>query len=191
MHYINVIKKPGAIEQIGKGNEDGALDTNQINEIMKDYGKVGFLGALPRNYLAKINPGNNVWSCVLNTDNEGEEGQHWLAIYCDPLHDKSIEYYDSFADKCPEDIQKALKGIVDRMKTKAMLKFKTSSVVNQDVNSSNCGYFACRFLQERYAGVPFWRATGYVPEKKIKRSVKGEEEVEAWKKKKKFPFISE
>jgi Ulp1 family protease len=155
---------------------------------MKDYRKHGYMGAIPRDYLKSVKPlSGEPWSLVLNTDPSTKPGQHWVGIFCDPAKGKTIEYYDSYADECPKDIRKDLKALVDKMKLKEPLKFKTSSVVNQSVNSSNCGFFVCRFLQERYAGIPFWRATGFSledPEKKIKKVKEGEKGIEQWKQKK-------
>jgi len=60
----------------------------------------------------------------------------------------------------PPDIQDC-KLILKMLKPSTVLKLKENRVIAQSDNSSNCGYFCCRFLMDRFRGKSFAAATGY------------------------------
>jgi hypothetical protein len=97
----------------------------------------------------------------MNTQPHTQDGKHWVAVYIDPLKSKTVEYYNSFGDPCPQDVLVGIKKIVDKMKTDTYLKFKENRIKQQSADSSNCGYFAMSFLIDRYRGKPFPECTGY------------------------------
>jgi hypothetical protein len=66
--------------------------------------------------------------------------------------------------------------VADKLHAQTYLKFKENKIAVQDADSSNCGYFAAKFLIDRFRGVPFKEVTGYDD------SVKGEKDIEAFKK---------
>jgi hypothetical protein len=53
---------------------------------------------------------------------------------------------------------------------------KVNRIIDQDANSTNCGWFACRFIIDRFRGKPWREVT------KFDESVKGETAVERFKK---------
>ena len=59
---------------------------------------------------------------ILNLDPISKSGSHWVSVLIDPKH--SVEYYDSHGRSIPENILKALKPIIDKLKSKTLLKFK-------------------------------------------------------------------
>ena len=92
------------------------------------------------------------------------------------LDDQTVEYYDSFAEDIPKDSLVGLKDIVGRVSTPGLLKMKVNRIVDQDANSTNCGWFACKFIIDRFRGKKFKEVT------KFDDSIKGEVEVEKLKK---------
>ena len=71
---------------------------------------------------------------------------------------------------------KQIKQVVSKMDGSTYLKFKENKIVQQDDNSSNCGYFATKFLIDRFRGKPFAEASGYDDH------IKGEKDIEKFKK---------
>ena len=63
------------------------------------------------------------------------------------------------------------------MNADTYLKFKDNRIVDQAANTANCGYFAAKFLIDRFRNKPFPEATGY------DNHVKAEKDIEAWKQK--------
>ena len=111
----------------------------------------------------------------MNTDPSSKPGQHWVAFLMD-LDRHTIEYYDSFGNDIPTTILDDLKKfLADNNPTKQYLKLKVNRIVDQDVKSSNCGWFCCMFIQDRFRGRPWREVTKYDDH------VKGEEAVAKWK----------
>jgi hypothetical protein len=96
----------------------------------------------------------------MNTDPSYKEGQHWVAVFYDarPSGSLSVEYYNSFADPIPEDVLKDIKLLVEKLKPSTYLKFKENKVKQQAESSTNCGYFAMRFIIDRFRGKSFAEA---------------------------------
>jgi len=76
----------------------------------------------------------------------------------------------------PPDIQQDCKLILKMLKPSTGLKLKENRVIAQSDNSSNCGFFCCRFLMDRFRGKSF--ATGYDDKQKINEITKNEKEIE-------------
>ena len=176
-------------------NEDGLYD-DEIDRIMSRYHNKGYLGSIMRDeiktLLPKIKPQSRV-SFIMNTDKSDKPGKHWVAVYIDgrsgPESSNSIEYYDSFANPIPHDVLADIKLIVQMIKPENLLKLKVNNVVHQSDDSSNCGFFACRFIIDRYRGQSFSSATGYDDRIKINHINKNEKEIEHLKKLPPFNYI--
>jgi len=159
--------------RVGAGNcscghgekKDKGLYDDQLEKMMKMY-QPEFKGVIARDeiktLLPKIQPKSRV-GFILNLDPADKAGSHWVAIFIDARSSgsKSIEYFDSFGRVIPDDILKDLKLLVEMLQPGTLLKLKSNHVVMQDDKSSNCGYFAMRFLIDRFRGVPFSDATGF------------------------------
>jgi hypothetical protein len=75
-----------------------------------------------------------------------------------------VNYYDSLVENDgipPKESMKGLKKIVDKIHPEYYLKFKYSTIRDQNPSSKNCGYFALKFIMDRYRNVPFKTASGY------------------------------
>jgi hypothetical protein len=172
----------------GKGKRSGGLYSDQIDSIMKPY--KDYLGTIPRDGINKyilpyVKPKKRL-GFVMNLGREGTKGYHWVSVFIDPVKYKSVEYYDSYGKSCPSDILKDLKIIVDHLKEDNLLKFKENLVKEQSVNSVNCGFFATKFLIDRFRGISFDETTGF--KLKDKSTVrKSEKEIQQWKKQ--FPVF--
>ena len=114
----------------------------------------------------------------MNTDPSSKPGKHWVAIYIDnrPDGSNSIEYYNSLADQPTRSILNSLRGIVYFLRPKKMMNFKVNKIADQNEDSSNCGYFAAKFLMDRFHDIPFAKASGYSAQSNV-----GERRIEEWK----------
>ena len=99
----------------------------------------------------------------------------------------NVEYADSFADPPSKEFTKYLRPLINRFSPDRLLQFKINNVKKQNNLSNNCGYFAIKFIQDRYGGKDFKEATGF---KIIENSLEGEKQIKAFKKKlKQFTYI--
>ena len=151
--------------QSGEGyiNEDGLYE-DQIDTMMADYKKHGYMGTFAADEIKNINPGNNdVVSFIMNLSNRNQKNgpEHWVAVFIDKKHDRSAEYYDSFADAPSKSFKKQLRELIRKMEPNTLLKLKLNYFADQDIRSGNCGAIAVNFLKHRYAGQSFKQASGY------------------------------
>jgi hypothetical protein len=114
----------------------------------------------------------------MNTDPHYKPGVHWVAIYVDarPGGDNSIEYYNSLADQPTRKIFEDLKEVAHMAHPTEHLLFKLNKIADQSDTSSNCGYFASKFLIDRFNGRSFAEASGYNHHYPV-----GERNIEKWK----------
>ena len=157
----------------------------------KDY-----KGTIMRDQIKKILPYVTPQSriaFIINTANHHEEGEHWTAVYIDgrngPESSNSLEWYDSFGRPMPKDILDDCKLILRFMKPETILKIKENRVIHQSDNSSNCGWFCCRFLIDRFRGKSFSEASGFDDKVKIDASKQNEKDIEKMKDSKPFNYI--
>lgn len=162
----------------GNGDENG-LYGSQIMEIMDKLGinkKKGFMGVFAANQIpnitAQVNSGMHRVSFIMNLDPSSKPGIHWVAVYIDTKHDRSLEYYDSFGRDPSESFMRDILGLINALEPGTYLKFKVNRIIEQRANSTNCGYFACKFLVDRYDGVPFKECTGYSQVIKNEKSIR-------------------
>lgn len=156
----------GEIEGAGKRNimNNGQSDS-ELNRIMIKYQE--YLGTIAHNEIeTKILPRIKARSriCfVINTDSASKAGEHWQAVFADarPGGSNSIEFYDSYADSIDKVVMRGIKHIVEKLDAPTYLKFKENKIRAQNGRSSNCGFFATKFLIDRLRGKPFADASGY------------------------------
>jgi LmbE family N-acetylglucosaminyl deacetylase len=128
---------------------------------------------------------------IMNLSNHDAKsgGTHWVAVWIDPVQDKSVEYYDSFSRAPPPSLMKDIKHIVDKINPDVFLKFKQNRVVQQSADSDNCGQFSMRFLMDRMRGKSFSESTGFDEKMKMHAVAKNEKEIEKLKKLPPFTYI--
>jgi hypothetical protein len=157
----------------GKGVDNGdALSNIQIDKIMRPYGPL-YLGScacdtIEKDILPKVKPKSK--GCfIINTDREKGPGEHWTSCYFDatPGGTHEINFFDSYGDEPDPRIDKGLQAVANKLNCKNYLKFKINSVCWQGnktgtkKESSNCGYFAVKFLIDRLRGKNFSESSGY------------------------------
>ena len=102
------------------------------------------------------------YMAVINTDVSSGPGKHWVCIYIDNKDDfPSAEYFDPLGDPCPKPVRNIMRKLCQKMNPENMFLFKENLMRNQSNNTSTCGYFVMKFLQDRHAGIPFSKATYY------------------------------
>ncbi len=168
------------------GNKHGGLYNDQIDRIMSRFRD--FKGCIMRdqikNLLPEVHPHSRV-AFIINTDPHDKPGKHWQAIYIDardgPESSNSIEFYDSFGRPMPPDVKDDIRLIIKCLRPNNLLKLKENNVVHQSDESSNCGWFCCRFLIDRFRNQSFASATGFDDKMKINMINKNEKEIEKMK----------
>jgi hypothetical protein len=186
---------PDEEDKEGSGNNlDQPLYDDEINKIMSTF--PDFKGTIMRDEIKKLLPHVKPQSriaFIINTDPHNKSGQHWQAIYIDarkgPESSNSLEFFDSFGRSIPPDVLEDCKLILHCMKPETILKVKENRVIHQSDNTSNCGYFACRFLIDRFRGKSFSAASGYDDHMKIDHSKHDEKEIERLKSFPPFNYI--
>ena len=175
----NDVSKDIAELQQGKGSSknDGLYD-DEINSMMKPYARKGYKGVYSIDEINKIPVSKDNFGAVLNLDPSYKAGSHWVALFYNKK-DNSLDWYDSFGEEPPQRAMKDLKRLVDKINPKTLTTFKVNRIIQQSASSSNCGWFAMRFLTDRFNGIKFKDATGY------SEARKGEKDIKAFKKR--FP----
>ena len=100
---------------------------------------------------------------IQNTDPSSSMGRHWVSYFID-VPNLEVNYFDSLVENGGQPTKQSLKGlkkIIDKINPEYYLKLKTNSVILQSFKSSNCGYFALKFILDRYRNIPFRTATMY------------------------------
>ena len=162
--------------RVGSGATTGGMMNTDIDNVMKPY-RPAYLGTIARDDWGSLTPamhkGKSGW--IMNTDRLGKPGTHWVAFLLD-LDRYTIEYYNSFADAIPDDVLVSLKAFLEvNNPTKHYLKLKENRVKDQDADSTNCGWFSCKFLIDRFRGRPWREVT------KFDDHVKGEDAIAKFK----------
>ena len=145
----------------GKGKILKALYNDQIEETFKDDPR--FTGTYAVDEIKDI-PKQIPQAFVINTapihakDGDPKFTFHWQAVYISP---DSVEFYDSYGDEPTKEVIDQLIQVIHSWKLPILLKFKVNRVAGQNNKSETCGYFACRFIDERLNGVPFDQATRF------------------------------
>jgi len=177
-----VVYGTGYYEGDGKyeGFTDGLYD-DEIQEIMKDdFNKFCpvIMSDQISSLLKYVDYHTKQFGFIINTENSHQQGQHWIAIFIDvPLGEVCI--YNSLADP-PTKIQiKGIKELVQKINPPYMMKLKWNHIKTQNDYSNNCGFFALRFIEQMYNGIPvnLGSQTGGVKD----ASINGEKSIEKFK----------
>lgn len=157
----------------GDGEEEG-LFNDEIENIaekrIKNY--VPVIASDEINTLSKyVKPGQKRFAFIINTnpstsDGSGDDGLrpgHWRSIYINNDDDyPTVEYFDPLCEgRIPNDLLKVCMKIARKMNPEMMFKYKQNMLRRQSKLTSNCGYHALKFIDDRYHGVPYSDATGY------------------------------
>lgn len=140
---------------------------NLADEYLPRKKKKVFLGIVARDELPSINeiPQGKSFGLIINTSgssNHNKNEGHWVAVYVDPrAPNYEINYYDSYGEKAPVFVKRWLDRIVPQLGADKMLKFKWNNVIDQHANSVNCGWFALKFLHDRFLGRKFKDCSHY------------------------------
>ena len=166
-------------EEGGAGMKGFGLYNYQIADAMKKYHKNGFVGvyAIDKLYKMPIDPNKESLSFIMNTMPSTIKMGHWTGIY---LTKENLEYYDSFGNLPSDMFITNIKPILHKWVGNKPLQFKINRIKTQSVNSDNCGYYAMKFLIDRYNGKSFKEITKY---NKLIGVLKSEKQIRAFKKK--------
>ena len=164
------------IEQDADGDyySGDGLSTSQIDEFIDSMGMNNYIGTLPADFMKHL-PANlpKEFGFIMNLDKSNKPGSHWVGVYVDTLNNNSIEYYDSFGREPTKDFMKQIKKLIDRLEPNTYLKFKVNRIQDQNVKTSNCGFFCLRWMLDKATGKNFKESTRFNPN--------GEAGIEAWK----------
>ena len=138
------------------------LSTDEIDAMMRSFPRNAYLGTYPANFM-KFLPERlpKVFSFVMNTDQAGKPGKHWVAVRVDTRNDNVVEYYDSFGEEPSKHFMKQLNKLVNKLDVPVYLKLKINRIKDQNVNTNNCGWHAMSFIIDRNLGHPFRECTGF------------------------------
>jgi hypothetical protein len=101
---------------------------------------------------------------------------HYIAIYVDMKNDMWCEIFDPLGkNNLSHKIIWLIKNLLERLKIENYLKLKINTIEEQWRLSWNCGWFAIRFLIQRFNNIPFINATSY------KKITKNEKDIEKLK----------
>lgn len=114
----------------------GVISSDQIDELPKKF-PIGF---------------------VMNLDKSNQKGSHWVAAY---ISNDAVEYFDPFGKEPSDSFKIDIQKFIKKLKVPVMMKLKVNKVQRQHGNSIKCGYHSMRFLDDRFSGVPFEKATGF------------------------------
>jgi len=76
-----------------------------------------------------------------------------------------------------------LRTIAEQVNADTYLDFKQNNIIEQSYDTSNCGFFACKFLIDRFHGKPFAECTTY------DEHLQGEKDINSWKRKLKIKDV--
>lgn len=169
---ITTFLDPQAGNGFGKGDfSEGTLSNLQIDQIMKrkkiqDWEGVYALDTLPS--LRESTEGGK-YNFIVNTNAIGNPTVgHWVAVRVTP---DVIEYYDPLGLLPSPAMKKALSHAIGFNGNR---QFKINRMQDQNIYSTNCGWFAMKFLEGRAKGDPWISATGF--------NKLGEKEISKYKK---------
>jgi hypothetical protein len=151
------------IQGEGKYNKDFGLWNYQIDKIMQPFKLyIKSITYQELDELIKYIYNNNIMigGFILNV------GNHWTAIYYDFKNEFVLEYYDPFGDPPKFNIIKSFKNLILNFNIEVFVKFKINKIQQQDIKTSNCGWFSIYFLIMRFNNYSFKDITKY---KNIKR----------------------
>lgn len=106
------------------------------------HAKRYFLGVFPRDKLPQITKYPS--SLIVNTDKQGEKGEHWLEIYVDKYI--NCEFFDSFG------LSEKDYGFESYIRTFSR-NYTSNKFQMQDISSNACGYYCIYFILFKSRGL--------------------------------------
>ncbi len=158
----------------GKGDSSKGLSNFDIDSILGKYPE--YLGCISHDEIPRLLPyikPKSSGGFVINTDPHNKPGQHWQSIYFDARGKgkDGIDFFDSYGDPIDKKLLKDIKLIADALHSPNYLKFKENRIQYQNNVSGNCGWFAAKFLADRFRGLPWKDATGYDDSKRGEKAI--------------------
>lgn len=168
------------MSKYGKGKysnwHKGLYDT-EIHKIMEHKAKrfvpVIMSDEIPT-LLPYINKNTKEFGFIINSTSSKTSGQHWRAVFID-VPNSEIDYYDSLVSQPTKEFLQDIKLLVDKINPDTYMKLKINMIKQQGDDSENCGFFACRFIIDKFKNKPFKNACG------CDKSDMGEYEIEKFK----------
>ena len=131
----------------GEGIYD-EMEEDEIAKVMKLHEGV-FCPVIAHDEINKIRMNAKTptfW--IQNTDNRGQDGTHWQAVWID-THD--ICFYDSFGRDPDAETLENIKTLVGK-DHHYLRKLKINKVQTQQVDSATCGWQCIEFLNKMLSG---------------------------------------
>lgn len=126
------------------------------------------------------NPNGN-FSFIINTIPISDQVGHWVSVLV-TRNPPTVEFYNPSGRPPERLMEREIKSLLKRV-DQPKSQFKVNQIQDQDARTANCGWFAMKFLKDRYAGHPFKTSSGF-------NAVIGEKNIRAFKRfYKKFGFI--
>ena len=110
--------------------------------------------------LPTINSKTQRVGVVINSQDHQLAGQHWRAIYIDRKK-AEVCYFDALVSEPTAETLKGIKQIVEKMHDPLYYKLKINRFKRQANDTSTCGAFSIKFLEDMYAGKKFKEASGF------------------------------
>lgn len=147
-------------------NDDDGMYNTELQEIFKDKTNK-FLPVISSDrmntLIPMVNKNTKKFGWIQNTEPSTSSGRHWIAWFID-IPNFEINFYDSLVENGGMPTKQSLKGlkkIIDKINPEYYLLLKYNTIREQNPNSKNCGYFALKFIMDRYRNISFKEATGY------------------------------
>jgi hypothetical protein len=139
----------------------GLYDT-EIHKILEHKAKrfvpVIMSDEIPK-LLPYVSPKTKEFAFVINSTSSKTNGQHWRAVFID-VPNSEIDYYDSLVSQPTKEFLRDIKMLVDKINPSTYMKLKINMIKQQNDRTENCGFFACKFIIDRFKNKPFKNASG-------------------------------
>ena len=139
---------------------DGLFD-NEIENILQSKTKrfvpVIMSDEIPT-LVKYVNPKTKEFGFVINSTSSKTEGHHWRAVFLDFINCE-IDYYDSLVSQPTKEFLKDIKLLIDKVNPPCYMKLKVNLVKTQGDDTQNCGFFASKFIIDRFKNKPFKEAS--------------------------------
>lgn len=168
--------KKGVFRPEGPGGKFTWLNTNNINNVMKQYedkyNDFYFLGTYPVDFddlnteIANVDfsnlekQGKKKFGVVYNLDEHYKSGSHWVASYTD-LDKGNVYFFDSYGEAPDPRIRKFLRRVEKYLSSKGVKnqEYKFNKKRHQFKNSE-CGVYSINFLARLLNGETFEQING-------------------------------
>lgn len=157
-----------------KGSKNRGLYGHQIDDLMDDAGHKNYYGTITKNdlddVLDKLDPNmKGGQSFIYLLKDKAHPNGHWVSLFFDFKNRKEFDYYDSFGDKIPKMLETKVSERLDELELPYYMKAKYNMVKAQPSDSTMCGLYAFKVLDELHNRVPFKEATGFVTPKLVNK----------------------